>query len=34
MVSGLTSSEAVYGTHGLDVPGTAQVSLGLLSYDG
>jgi hypothetical protein len=25
MVSGLTSSEAVYGTDGLDVPGTAQV---------
>jgi hypothetical protein len=26
MVSGFTSSEAVYGTDGLDVPGTAQVS--------
>jgi hypothetical protein len=33
IVSGLTSSEAVYGTDGMDVPGTAQVrllALGLL----
>jgi hypothetical protein len=27
MVSGLTSSEAVYGTDGLDVPGSAQVRM-------